>query len=90
MKAALLLALTLIPTVSALAQPQPPQPPRALPKTGEAASHEKSEKDFVNYRITVKWSDAKAGTNFLQVLTAQGNFTLDRACKPTASPPASG
>jgi hypothetical protein len=77
MKAALLFAFALFTAASTLAQPQPPQPPRPLPKAGEAASLEKAEKDFSNYRITVNWSDAKAGTNFLQVLTAQGNFTLE-------------
>jgi hypothetical protein len=77
MKAALLFALCLFTAATILAQPQPPQPPRPLPKAAEAAAREGTEKDFSNYRISVSWSDTKAGTNFLQVLTAQGNFTLD-------------
>ena len=34
-------------------------------------------KDTANYIITVKWSDTKAGTNSLQVLTGEGAFSLD-------------
>lgn len=35
------------------------------------------EKEPVNYLVTVKWSDVKAGTNFLQVLTTPGTFNLN-------------
>lgn len=31
----------------------------------------------MNYVVTVKWSDTKAGTNFLQVLTTPGTFSLE-------------
>jgi len=81
MKATHLLALVMLSSTPTFAQPQPaalpPQPPRALRAVGEAAPAPAPEKDFSNYLVTVNWSDAKAGTNFLQVLTAQGSFTLD-------------
>jgi len=91
MNATPLLALVLLATIPTFAQPQPapapaplpqlppllPIPPRPIRGVGEAAPAPAPEKDFSNYLVTVNWSDAKAGTNFLQVLTAQGSFTLD-------------
>lgn len=91
MKATPLLALVLLATITTFAQPAPapapaplpqmpqllPIPPRPVRGVGEATPATAPEKDSANYLVTVNWSDAKAGTNFLQVLTAQGNFTLD-------------
>ena len=86
MKTTALFSLALLCSVTAFAQqptiaPLPPGPPmlplqplRALqPATAPAAP----EKEPVNYLVTVKWSDAKAGTNFLQVLTTPGQFNLE-------------
>ena len=60
------------PPERAMLPPQPPRPSRA-PDLAPAAP----EKELVNYLVTVKWSDAKAGTNFLQVLTTPGQFNLE-------------
>lgn len=52
--------------------------PRARPIRGaDLAPAPALEQEPVNYIITVNWSDAKAGTNSLQVLTSPGTFNLD-------------
>jgi hypothetical protein len=53
--------------------PRPPQPP-APPHPGQPPA---APKDTANFLITVTWNDAKAGTNSLQVLSAEGSFNLD-------------
>jgi hypothetical protein len=86
MKIPAMLALALLGTAIALAQPAPtpqpapmpppaPLPPRPMaPPLGQPPA---APRDTANYLITVKWTDAKAGTNSLQVLTAEGAFTLE-------------
>lgn len=83
MKSAALLALTLLCSSAAFAQPPPlasrPPEPAMLPpqpmRPGQPAPM--PEKEPVNYIVMVKWADVRAGTNFLQVLTTPGSFTLD-------------
>jgi hypothetical protein len=85
MKIITLLPLVLFCSLVAFAQqplPITPSAPRATPPPqpahpGQAPAAPAEPKDTANYLITVKWTDAKAGTNSLQVLTAEGSFTLD-------------
>jgi outer membrane receptor protein involved in Fe transport len=64
---ALLIATTIAVSMSALAQPRPtaeaPAPPPA--------------KDTANYIIRVQWKGDKGVTGQLQVLTSEGNFSLN-------------
>ena len=53
------------------AQPMPGRPPGPANPPAEAA------KDPVNYIIRVEWSEPKAETKFLEVLTAEGQFDLN-------------
>ncbi len=88
MKITQLLAIVLLGSTAAFAQPQasaplplqpgmvPPQPPRPLRAAADLAPAA-AEKEPVNYVVTVKWSDTRAGTNFLQVLTTPGTFNLN-------------
>lgn len=57
----------------------PPQPPRPLqpPSPPHPGQPPIAPKDTANYLITVTWKDAKAGTNSLRVLSAEGSFNLD-------------
>ena len=85
MKTIALLPLMLVCSLVAFAQqPSPPPPgnsPAMLPpkpaRPGQVPASPDEPKDPANYLITVKWTDAKAGTNSLQVLTAEGSFNLD-------------
>ena len=52
-------------------------PPTAM-RTADAAS----EQPPVNYVVRVQWTDAKGVTNHLQVLTTEGQFSLDSLQKP--------
>jgi hypothetical protein len=58
-------------TAPTLLPPKPPSPAHAAPASAAP------EKETVNYVVTVKWSDTKAGTNFLQVMTTPGSFSLE-------------
>lgn len=74
MKTALPLLICLLLCMTANAQPAPvPPQPQAAP-TAQPAS---APKDTANYIITVKWADPKHQTNSIQLLTAEGTFTLD-------------
>jgi expansin (peptidoglycan-binding protein) len=87
MKTTALLSLALLCSTIAFAQqppiaPRPPEPPMLPPLPNRPLRapeppHAAPEKEPVNYVVTVKWSDVKAGTNFLQVLTTPGSFNLD-------------
>ena len=85
MKTIALLPLVLFCSLVAFAQ-QPPPPtlghsPAMLPpkpaRPGQVPASPDEPKDPANYLITVKWTDAKAGTNSLQVLTGEGSFNLN-------------
>jgi hypothetical protein len=84
MKTPVILSLVVFCSAAVIAQPTPPAPPapptpvpsRTIPGAQPGPSPA-VPKDTANYRILVKWSDAKAGTNSLQVLTAEGSFSLD-------------
>jgi hypothetical protein len=85
MKTTALLSLALLCSTLAFAQqppaPIPPRPPEPVMMPSRPI-HSAPEpvapgKDPVNYIVTVKWSDTKAGTNFLQVLTTPGSFNLE-------------
>lgn len=87
MKATALFSLVLLCSAIAFAQqpsiaPRPPEPPMLPPQPPRPSrapdlAPAATEKELVNYLVTVKWSDAKAGTNFLQVLTTPGSFNLE-------------
>ncbi len=79
MKTTALLALALLCSAAVFAQPQPAAP---RPVRSADAATASPETDPVNYLVAVKWADAKAGTNLLQVLTAPGSFTLDTIQNP--------
>jgi hypothetical protein len=78
MKIPVMLSLVVVCPMVAFAQPGaiPSQPPRPV-HTPQPGQPPVVSKDTANYLITVKWSDTKAGTNSLQVLTAEGSFSLD-------------
>lgn len=58
--------------------PLPPHPIGPRPTRSSADFDAAApEREPVNYIVTVKWSDTKAGTNFLQVLTTPGSFNLN-------------
>jgi len=85
MKTITLLPLVLFCSFVAFAQQPSPRKPNnssaksspQTPTSGQASSAPTEPKDTANYLIIVKWTDAKGGTNSLQVLTAEGSFTLD-------------
>ena len=93
MKTIALLSLALLCSTVAFAQqppiaPRPPEPAMLPPlppnellsrpvRGGAKLDPAAPEKEPANYIVTVKWSDTKAGTNFLQVLTTPGSFNLD-------------
>jgi len=74
MKMIPLLSLLGLFPLAVLAQPASLPPAAGAARVGETAA---IPKDTANYVITVTWTDPKHRTNSLQVLTAEGNFTLD-------------
>lgn len=74
----LLIAVLLINLVS---QAQPT--PGGLRSPGVPAGVAEAAKDPVNYVIHVEWKDAKADPRVLEILTAEGNFSLDTIQKNT-------
>jgi len=81
MKTPLFLLLAVLCSAAAFAQlqpapPAPPVPQRTL-HTAPPGQPPAMPKDTANYLIIVKWTDTKAGTNALQVLTSEGSFSLE-------------
>jgi len=72
MKLPCLLALTFF--LAAVSQSAPTPPALAQPA---AVSTTTDDQQTVNYSIRVEWKDTRAGTNALEMVTCDGNFTLD-------------
>lgn len=57
-------------------------PPAALPPPSRAPAQSESTNETVNYVIRVRWTDAMGTNNFLQVLTSEGDFSLNTIQQP--------
>lgn len=62
-----------------LCQAAPPAAPPPLPR---APARAESTKEAVNYVVRVRWTDAMGTNNFLQVLTSEGEFSLNTIQQP--------
>jgi hypothetical protein len=74
MKAYPLIIIALLTAVACQAQPAPVPPPPGAPPAVVA-------REPVNYLIRVEWRVQKGDPQFLEVLTAEGSFSLDTVQK---------
>jgi len=71
-----LIAVVLLVALAGYSQPGLP-PPGGLPGGMPPSVASAPAKEPVNYLIRVEWTDPKGGSQFLEVLTAEGRFDLN-------------
>lgn len=79
MKTFALILVVLSLAVASQAQPQPPRSGMGVPVPASPppAAPTVAAKDLANYLIRVEWKEPKGEAKTLEVLTAEGNFSLD-------------
>lgn len=75
------LALALLMTMNSHAA-SPPAPPPAPQSVTLTTAEAPPTKEIANYTVRVQWTDAAGVTNHLQVLTTEGQFSLDSLQTP--------
>lgn len=79
MKTLPVLAILLLAAIASPAQPLPGQPRPPAPPSPPA----EAVKEPVNYLIRVEWREQKGDPKHLEILTTEGNFSLDTIQKNT-------